>query len=432
MELRGLSERLALAKASKQLKIVDVNILGLAHRMVCETVRKRNFLDYLINSVLAPRNIREFKLGVRAFLRLYTHEVFFENAKFEEAVEIVRMGRAILGWRELHELENVFGKLYSLQPNQTLKELNDVEKVSLLTYNPKWFVKYCFKLLGRNQAIRFLESTTKTTPIYIRINTLKGSEKHLLKKIREDGVQVRKVETLQHTYTVLSTKQPLARTRSFREGLFYIQDKASCLAAEVASPKPGNTVLDVCAAPGAKTTYLAQLMKNKGVIYSLDYSKRRMEVWKREIQRMGVKITRPVLADACSPLPLNVEADLVVLDPPCTSTGAFAKTPSAKWRLTKRSVKRMVDIQWKMINQCAQHVKEGGFLVYSTCSICLEENELLIERFLKWHPEFKLVKTNPNIGLPGLRGLTNCQRLYPHVHNCNGFFVAKLLKEKLS
>jgi len=401
MELRGLSERLALAKASKQLKIVDVNALGLAHRMVCETVRKRNFLDRLINSVLAPRNIREFKLGVRAFLRLYTHEVFFENAKFEEAVEMVRMGRAVLGWRELHELENVFGELYSLQPSQVLGGLRDEERVSLLTYNPRWFVKYCFKLLGRSQAIRFLESTTKATPTYIRLNTLKGSEESLLKKIRKDGVQVEKVESLRHTYVVSSTQRPLARTRSFSDGLFYIQDKASCLATEVACPKPGDTVLDVCAAPGAKTTYLAQLMGNRGVIYSLDYS-------------------------------LKVEADLVVLDPPCTSTGAFAKTPSAKWRLTKRSVKRMADIQWKMINQCAPHVKEGGFLVYSTCSVCLEENELLIERFLKWHPEFKLVKTNPSVGLPGLRGLTNCQRLYPHVHNCNGFFVAKLLKERLS
>jgi len=432
MELRGLSERLALAKASKQLKIVDVNALGLAHRMVCETVRKRNFLDRLINSVLAPRNIREFKLGVRAFLRLYTHEVFFENAKFEEAVEMVRMGRAVLGWRELHELENVFGELYSLQPSQVLGGLRDEERVSLLTYNPRWFVKYCFKLLGRSQAIRFLESTTKATPTYIRLNTLKGSEESLLKKIRKDGVQVEKVESLRHTYVVSSTQRPLARTRSFSDGLFYIQDKASCLATEVACPKPGDTVLDVCAAPGAKTTYLAQLMGNRGVIYSLDYSKRRMKVWKSEVQRMGVKIARPVIADACNSLPLKVEADLVVLDPPCTSTGAFAKTPSAKWRLTKRSVKRMADIQWKMINQCAPHVKEGGFLVYSTCSVCLEENELLIERFLKWHPEFKLVKTNPSVGLPGLRGLTNCQRLYPHVHNCNGFFVAKLLKERLS
>jgi len=120
----------------------------------------------------------------------------------------------------------------------------------------------------------------------------------------------------------------------------------------------------------------------------------------------------------------------VILDPPCTSTGTFGKTPDAKWRLTKRSVLGMSKIQAEMIEQCAEHVKMGGFLVYSTCSITVEENEMIIENFLKTHPEFKPAETKPRIGLPGLRGLTKCQRLYPHIHDCNGFFVAKLMKEK--
>jgi len=187
-------------------------------------------------------------------------------------------------------------------------------------------------------------------------------------------------------------------------------------------------VLDVCAAPGAKTTYMAQLMQNQGKIFSIDYSKRRMHVWKRQMKRMDVKIAVPIIADVCRHLPLRLSADLVVLDPPCTSTGAFGKMPSAKWRLTKRSVLHMAQIQWKMLQQCAEHVKTGGYLIYSTCSITLEENEMLIERFLKWHPEFTLVETQPRIGLSGLRGQAKCQRLYPHLHNCNGFFIAKLLK----
>lgn len=89
----------------------------------------------------------------------------------------------------------------------------------------------------------------------------------------------------------------------------------------------------------------------------------------------------------------------------------------------------MAKIQWEMLDRCAEYVKDGGFLVYSTCSITVEENEMLIEKFLKWHPGFNLVQTSPEIGLPGLRGQTKCQRLYPHIHASNGFFVAKLLKE---
>jgi 16S rRNA (cytosine967-C5)-methyltransferase len=144
---------------------------------------------------------------------------------------------------------------------------------------------------------------------------------------------------------------------------------------------------------------------------------------------MGVEIAEPVLADACVSLPFTVEADVVVLDPPCTSTGVFAKQPSAKWRLTPRSIDKMAEIQWRMINSCAEHVKAGGVLAYSTCSVTVEENELIIERFLKWHPEFSLAEINPEIGLSGLRGLEKCRRLYPHLHESNGFFIAKLLKQ---
>ncbi len=161
----------------------------------------------------------------------------------------------------------------------------------------------------------------------------------------------------------------------------------------------------------------------------MDYSKRRIHVWKNVTKRMGTENAEPIVADVRSSIPLKVSADLVILDPPCTSTGTFGKSPDAKWRLTKRSVIGMSKIQAEMIENCADYVKAGGNLVYSTCSITVEENEMVIENFLKLHPEFMLVESKPRIGLPGLRGLTNCQRLYPNIHECNGFFVAKLKKE---
>jgi len=431
MELRRLCERLALAKATKQLGIEDPEVVGLAHKLVCETVRRQNFIDFLINSVLAPRSLNDFKLGPRAFLRLYTCEMKMVDGNFEKAVSIAQMGRSILGWRELQAIEEALGEILSVQPDRVLGGLNDEERVGLLTYHPTWFVKYCFRLLGRNEALRLLESAMEIPPIYIRINTLKSPEETSIKKIEAEGVTLEGVQQLKHAYKVIKSQLPLIRTRSFREGLFYIQDKASCLASEVADPKAGMTVLDVCAAPGAKTTYLAQLMENKGAIYSIDYSRRRVKVWKRETKRMGVQIAIPVIADARKPLPIGPPADLVILDPPCTSTGAFSKMPSDKWRLTNRSIQRMAKVQWEMLNQCAEHVKEGGLLVYSTCSITLEENEMLIERFQKWHPEFRLANASPRIGLPGMRGQMQCQRLYPHLHDCNGFFVAKLMRESL-
>jgi len=435
MEMRKLSERLALAKTVKQLGMKDANALRLAHMLVCETVRRRNFIDKFINNALKPESINEFSLGVQAFLRLYVYQTRivknWSKIDMEEAENIASIARSILGWKTLREVEHVLGILLTEKPSTAFEGISDEERIGLLTFHPTWFVKYCFRLFGRRETIAMLEANMRSPPTYMRLNTLKADEKEILQKLAKEDVKTERVEQLRYVHKVADTKQPLTRTTSFKEGLFYIQDKASCFAAEAAEPKPQMTVLDICAAPGAKTTYLAQLMQNRGIIYSLDYSRRRMTTWKNELDRMGIKIAEAIIADACSLLPIALEADIVVLDPPCTSTGTFGRSPSAKWRLTRRSIDKMAEIQWQMLDISAEHVKPEGTLVYSTCSITVEENEMIIERFLKWHPDFLLTEITPKMGLQGLRGLDKCQRLYPHIHQCNGFFIAKLLKSKI-
>ncbi|MCW4054993.1 MAG: RsmB/NOP family class I SAM-dependent RNA methyltransferase [Candidatus Bathyarchaeota archaeon] len=433
IELQKLSARLALARTVKQLGLRNPHAIRYAYGLVIETVRRKNLIDKFLNSVLKPVEINEFNMGVQAFLRLYVYQTRIAKGRAEidlkEAERIAKLGRAILGWKTLIEVEPILGFLLTRRLDSVLKAASAEEKLGLQTFHPTWFVKYCINLLGRSEAISFLEGDVNPPPICIRVNTLKQSEKAVLETLESEGVRLEKTELLKHVYKVMAAKQLLRGTTSFREGLFYIQDKASCFAAEVADAKPEVMVLDVCAAPGAKTTYLAQFMQNRGCIWSLDYSLRRMQTWRREVARMGVKIAEPVLADVCVSLPLAVKADVVVLDPPCTSTGVFAKQPSAKWRLTQRSIDRMAEIQWRMINNCAEQVKAGGVLTYSTCSITIEENEMIIERFLKQHPEFSLADISPKLGIPGLRGLHKCQRLYPHIHESNGFFIAKLLKQ---
>jgi 16S rRNA (cytosine967-C5)-methyltransferase len=417
IEMQKLSERLALAKTVRQLGIRNSNAVRYAYGLVCETVRRKNLIDKFVNSVLKPETISEFTMGVQAFLRLYVYQTR------------IAKNWAEIDWKTLREVEPILGFLLTRQLDPILKAASDEERIGLKTFHPTWFVKYCFNLLGRSEAIAFLEAGVNPPLDCIRLNALKASEQEIREKLAAEGVKLEKIELLKHAYKVLGVKQPLTGTTSFQKGLFYIQDKSSCFAAEVADPKPEMTVLDVCAAPGAKTTYLAQLMQNQGVICSMDYSVRRMRVWRKEVSRMGVKIAEPVIADACVSLPFMLEADVVVLDPPCTSTGVFAKQPSAKWRLTPRSIEKMTDIQWRMINNCAEKVKSGGVLTYSTCSITVEENEMIVERFLKQHPEFSLAEIKPKIGLPGLRGLEKCNRLYLHIHESNGFFIAKLLKQ---
>jgi len=424
---------LALARTVKQLGIRDPHAVRYAYGLVVETVRRKNLIDKFVNSVLKPAEISEFNMGVQAFLRLYVYQTRiakrWAEIDLKEAESIAKLGRAILGWKTLMEVEPVLGFLLTRQLDSVLKAAGAEEKIGLQTFHPTWFVKYCINLLGRREAVAFLEGDVNPPPTCIRINTLKAPEEAVLETLAAEGVKLEKTEPLKRVYKVVGAKQSLTDVAGFREGLFYIQDKASCFAVEVADAKPEMTVLDVCAAPGAKTTYLAQLMQNRGGICSVDYSLRRMQAWMREVARMGVKIAELVLADACVSLPFALEADVVVLDPPCTSTGVFAKQPSAKWRLTPKSIDKMAEIQWRMINNCADQVKAGGVLTYSTCSITVEENEMIIERFLKQHPEFALAEINPKLGVPGLRGMDKCQRLYPHIHESNGFFIAKLLKQ---
>ncbi len=431
--MQKLSEHMALTRTVKQLGIKDPDAIRLGYGLVVETVRRRNLIDKFINSQLTSKPLDELTIGVQAFLRLYVYQTRvtknWAKVDLEEAQRIARLGRAILGWENLLEVEPILGFLLTRNIKPIMDAAKDEERVALETFHPTWFVKYCFDLMGRSEAITFLEGNMTAPPAHIRLNTLKGPQEELLQKLAAEGITVEKAEPLKHTYKVVNSKNPLTRTDSFRIGRFFIQDKASCFAAEAADPKPDMTVFDVCAAPGAKTTYLAQLMENKGVICAVDFSKRRMKTWLQEVGRMWLKIADPVIADARTPLPFNVQADVVILDPPCTSTGVFAKLPAAKWRLTPKSIDKMTEIQWQMINNCAQNVASGGTLTYSTCSITVEENEVIIERFLQAHPEFSLVEINPKMGLPGLRGLDKCQRLYPHLHQCNGFFIAKLQKQ---
>lgn len=433
MEMRGLSERMALAQTVNQLSITDYNATRLAHLLVCETVRRKNLIDRFINHVTTPIKIAEYDLGIQAFLRLYVYQTRvaknWSRPDVKEAESIAGLGRAILGWKAIRKIELFLGFLLTQKCEVAFEGASDEKRIGLLTFHQTWFVKYCFKLFGRREAIRMLEANVEQAPVYVRLNTLKATEDEILRRLEEVGVGLRKVEGLRYAYRVTVTRLPPTSTTPFKQGLFYVQDKASCFAAEAANPQIGATVLDVCAAPGAKTTYLAQLMQNQGTIYSIDYSRRRMSVWKREVAHMDARTAEPVTANARGPLPLTLEADVVILDPPCTSTGTFRKLPSAKWRVRPRSIDKMTTMQWQMLDNLAENVKPKGTMIYSTCSITVEENEMIIERFLKRHSEFSLTDVHLKIGLPGLRGLDKCQRLYPHIHDCNGFFIAKMQKE---
>ncbi len=425
MELKRMNGRSALRSTAEQLGIREGATLRHAFRLVMEATRRRNALDHIIVMALGEDGFEDLYLGKKNFLRIYASEAKYGDSAYEELVEMEDLAREILGKREFGPVEEALVLIPRLEIRWD--ELPRDEATALRTFHPAWYVRYCVELFGEEEAVRLLEAPVP--PSYVRLNALKGDDGGLLGRLRGEGVELEEAG-LEHVYRVLDQARPLAFLDSYKAGLFTVQDKASALVGLIAAPAPGMTVLDVCAAPGIKTGHLAEIMGGEGRIFSMDFSERRLESWKGEMARLGVGIATPVLGDAKrrGAFP-DVEADLVLVDPPCTGTGTFGRAPSGKWRIIRRSIGRMAGIQGRILNRCADHVVEGGAIVYSTCSVTVEENEWVVENFLGAHPEFKMVDASPRLGLPGLLGQDGAQRLYPHLHGCNGFYVARLERE---
>ncbi len=427
VELKRMNEDSALSRAIKQLDVEDSVVVYEAKRLVFNVLSRRNSLDYIINEALAPEALCLLDVGVRSFLRLYTYMIHYRGSSLQEVNDLAEHVRGLLGSKKLRPTEEAI----EIIPHERLPwdAFTLAEGLAYRYFHPLWYVEYLQSRFDEEKVVEIIQPVE--TPRYVRVNTLKADE-GVLDSLNRLGFQFAEVPELRYTYRVLGSPEGLVDTAPYREGELILQDKASVLVGEVASPTPTDLVLDVCAAPGVKTSHLAQLMGNGGRIISVDYDERRLDSWRGLTEKMGVSNAVPVLADATKPGELPDErAKVVVLDPPCTGTGTFNESPSGKWRINRNSIRRMADLQGRLLANAAVHVVEGGALIYSTCSVTVEENEAVIISFLEKHPSFVLEETVPRIGEPGL-GLTEAQRLYPYSHGCQGFFVAKLVKKQLN
>lgn len=293
-------------------------------------------------------------------------------------------------------------------------------------YQP-WFIRLAARVLGRSEAQRLLRFQDEVQPrIYAALNTLLASSEDILEEAERSGIRLAPDRRLPGLYVVEGVEDTRKLISLSRRMLLLIQDLSSYYAVHALDPRPEQRILDVCAAPGSKTILMGIRMRNRGTIISIDSSISRLRTHLRRVRSAGLRIAEDVAADATRILPTRLKADAVLLDPPCSSTGLFWREPIYRQMIKPRHVKMFARLQGKMLESCAANVRVGGHLVYSTCSISLEENELLIEDFLKKRPEFELVELEPELGSDGLRGLTEARRLYPHRDYCNGFFIAKL------
>lgn len=273
--------------------------------------------------------------------------------------------------------------------------------------------------------------------ITLRINTLKTNVVELKNKLTELTVNFRESEYLNNESIILDDFFDIANSEMFKSGLFSVQDESSSLASKLLNPLPGQTIFDMCSGPGGKATHMAQLMKNKGNIMAFEKNPRRLEMVMKECQRLGIDIVKPKLNDATI-LRKNYfeKADKILVDVPCSGTGVIRKKPDLKWKiLDNDSLKKLNKIQKAILNTASRYLKPGGELVYSTCSLEKEENDIIIKDFLKdnnrfivkdtvaFVNNFKLVKYDTEIEnsiqlLPGYSG-----------NSIDGFYMVKLQKK---
>lgn len=296
------------------------------------------------------------------------------------------------------------------------------------------------KLFPLEELKKYLESSDTERPVTIRTNTLKTRRKELAQELINLGVNVDPVDWSKEGLIVYDSPVPIGATATYLAGHYILQGAGSFLPVMALQPQLNERILDLSAAPGGKTTHIAQLMKNTGVIFANDISKERCRAVSANCHRLGVNNTVISYKDGRFFAKVMTGFDRVLLDAPCTGTGVAVKDPSVKANKDHKDVKRCSHLQRELllaaIDCCDAKSKKGGVIVYSTCSILVEENEAVINYALK-RRNVKLIETGLEFGRAGFKNfcgyrfhpsMSLTRRFYPHTHNTDGFFVAKLKK----
>ena len=386
-----------------------------ALKLVIDVVSR---LDSLNRAVLTIFPGEKFDRRSLALFHLTAHLMLADDT--DAKADLVRALRRISSEREGPKIEQLFGSLIAHAPPDTSSNMSETEHVGIRTHNSPWWVSYCFYHFGRETGLKILAPPAR--PRYVRVNPLRNRGRTSLPlELRKYSGQLVEADSGIH----LLTGSPSVLAKYFELGLFQVQDFASYLSVKAADPTPGENVLDLCAAPGAKTATLAQMMKNRGRITSVDYSSNRMASWSTEMERLGVKIASPLIGDA-SNLGLHGQFDLVIVDPPCTGTGILDRNPRMKWHLSPKLVQKFSLLQSGMLEESSKYTRPRGRILYCTCSLTLEENEFVLSKFLSAYADFETRPILEEYGSPGLRGQGNCRRFYPHRDKTAGYFIARL------
>jgi NOL1/NOP2/sun family putative RNA methylase len=287
------------------------------------------------------------------------------------------------------------------------------------------------QFLGLEQTKQFLIANEKPLKPSIRVNTLKITVDRLKDRLENKGFQLELSKWFSYAFIVNSAPYNLGATHEFLQGYYYLQNIASMLPASILNPNSNDVVIDMCAAPGSKATHLAQIMKNGGILILIDFNLKRIPALAINLRRLGITNSIVMNYNSTDLSNLNLKADKILLDVPCTGEGLIRQDPKRKRSKKLNDIEKMAQIQKSLLKSGLNALKVGGKLLYSTCSIAPEENELVINDILHNMQDYRIIELPDQYGVNGLteiygKELNNelkfSQRLYPHLHDTIGFF----------
>jgi 16S rRNA (cytosine967-C5)-methyltransferase len=428
LERAFAADRQSNATDSMQGKTMSGADRGLCQELVYGIVRAQAALDWLIAQKTGGRRQNA---GIQNVLRLGLYQIFWldripPHAAVHETVELSKRE----GFGPKAGFVNAVLRGFLREFDATKKRLAElkVSDPAIAFSHPQWLVEKWQKRFTAEQTRQLLEWNNTPPKIFARVNTLKTEAGKLLEKWRDENVEydfVRR-EFLQdgppeqnpgmnyNPETIIfefKSHPPLASLESFRDGWFYVQDPGTLLAPLELAPQPGERILDLCAAPGGKTTFIAQLMANTGTIVASDVSEERLKLLKENCLRLGVTVAECRVQIAEWSNEKCEQFDKILIDAPCSNTGVIRRRVDLRWRISADEITRLQQAQLDLLKLAVPKLKPGGGLIYSTCSLEPEENASVVQEFLQQNKTFVLERE---------------RELLPFKDNVDGAFVARL------
>lgn len=401
---------------------------ALATEIVYGTLRSEGTLDWIIGRFL-PRGLESVPPLALDILRMGGYQLIFTERIPAHAAcnESVKLAKKFFSPRIANFVNAVLRRIATEKDELPWPDFNKspVDFISLKHSHPRWMVEMWMKELGLEETEKLCRANNLRPKLSLRVNTLKTSPEKLISLLKKRKLKVIRSKLVPEAL-IIEEGRSVLNLSEFKQGLFTVQDESSILVSRVVAPQAGETILDVCAAPGGKTTHLAQLMGNQGLIVAVDAHAQRLRLLRRTCKQVGVEIVATVEADGTLLGEVIKEPmDGVLVDAPCSGLGVLARRPDSRWRKNIGQIKELSRLQARLLESAAGFVKPGGVLVYSVCTISRRETTGVVKAFLRKHPEFS---PDDAPDMPPDSNFDGGFQLLPHRHGTDGMFIARLLR----